>query len=48
MAVGLSRLETMDLPYGELLDLVAVHQIKQEGARLKRATTDDDIIPDVG
>ena len=31
----------------ELLDLIAVHQIKCEGARLKRALSDEDIIPDV-
>lgn len=37
----------LDLPYGELLDLIAVHQIKCEGARLKRALSDEDIIPDV-
>lgn len=48
MAIGLSRTETLDIPYGELLDLIAVYQIKMEGAQLKRALTDSDIIPDVG
>ncbi len=47
MAIGMSREETLDLPYGELLDLIAVYQIKCEGARLKRALSDEDIIPDV-
>lgn len=45
--MGLSRAETLDLPYGELLDLIAVHQIKCEGARLRRAPSDEEIIPDV-
>lgn len=45
--MGLSREETLDIPFGELLDLIAVHQIKTEGARLKRALSDEDIIPDV-
>lgn len=31
MAIGMSREETLDLPYGELLDLIAVYQIKCEG-----------------
>lgn len=44
----MSRMEALDIPYGELLDLIAVYQIKQEGARLKRGMTDDEIIPDVG
>lgn len=47
MAIGLTWTETLDLPYGELLDLIAVHQIKCEGARFKRALSDEDIIPDV-
>lgn len=47
MACGLSRTETLDLPFGELLDLIAVYQIKQEGARLKHVLTDEDIIPNV-
>lgn len=47
LAIGLTREETLDLPYGELLDLIAIHQIKCEGARFKRALSDEDIIPDV-
>ena len=43
----MSREETLDIPYGELLDLIAVHQIKYEGAKLRRVLTDEDIIPDV-
>lgn len=30
LAIGLTRTETLDLPYGELMDLVAIHQIKCE------------------
>jgi len=47
MAIGLTRTETLDLPYGELLDLIAIHQIKCEGAKLRRVLADEDIIPDV-
>ena len=32
--------QTMDLPLGELLDLVAIEQIKHEGARLKHSAGD--------
>lgn len=37
----------MELPFGELLDLIAVQQIKREGAKLHNELSDDDIIPDV-
>lgn len=47
MAAGLSRRETLDSPYGELMDLIAIYQIKCEGARLRRVLNDEDIIPDV-
>lgn len=47
MAAGLSRCETLDSPYGELMDLIAIYQIKCEGARLRRVLNDEDIIPDV-
>lgn len=43
----MSRTEALDIPYGELLDLIAIYQIKYEGARLRRRMTDEDIIPDV-
>lgn len=45
--MGLTRTEALDIPFGELLDLIAVHQIKQEGARPRWATPDEEIIPDV-
>lgn len=47
MAIGMSREETLDIPYGELLDMIAIHQIKCEGAKLRRTMSDEDIIPDV-
>lgn len=47
MRLGLSRTEALDLPFGELQDLIAVQQIKREGARPKHVLTDEDIIPDV-
>lgn len=31
----MTRSETLTLPFGELLDLIAIEQIKREGARLK-------------
>lgn len=48
MACGLSRTETMDMPWGALLDQIALYQINVQGARYKRpSTADEDIIPDV-
>lgn len=47
MAVGLTYTQALDIPFGELLDYVAIEQIKREGFRLHRALTDDEIIPDV-
>lgn len=35
LQIGLSREEALTIPFAELLDLVAVHQIKTEGARQK-------------
>lgn len=37
----------MDLPFGELLDLTAIYQIKHEGAKPRHVLTDEDIIPNV-
>ena len=37
----------MDLPLGDIQDLMAICQIKYEGAQLRRALSDEDIIPDV-
>lgn len=33
--IGMTRDETLSIPYSQLLDLIAVHQIKQEGAEAK-------------
>lgn len=35
LKIGLTYQETLELPYGELLDLIAVEQIKHEGVKLK-------------
>lgn len=40
LKIGLTYDQTMDLPLGELLDLVAIEQIKHEGARLKHSAGD--------
>lgn len=45
--MGLTYNETLDLPLGELRDLIAIEQVKHEGAKLKHVLTDDEIIPDV-
>lgn len=37
----------MDLPFGELLDLISIEQIKHEGMVRRKVLTDEDIIPDV-
>ena len=47
MNVGLSYTQALDIPFGELLDYIAIEQIKREGFRQKYALTDDEIIPDV-
>ena len=47
MRAGLSYSEALDIPFGELLDYVAIEQIKLEGFRLRRPLTDEEIIPDV-
>lgn len=45
--MGLTYEETLDLPLGELLTLIAIEQIKHEGCQRKRILTDEDIIPDI-
>lgn len=35
LMIGMTRDETLSIPYSQLLDLIAVHQIKQEGAEAK-------------
>lgn len=47
MRVGLSHNEALDVPVGELLSLISVEQIKNEGAKLKTDHYDEDIIPDL-
>ena len=47
MAVGLTYDQALDIPFGELLDYVAIEQIKREGFRQRRTLSDDEIIPDV-
>ena len=39
--MGLTRLEALDLPLSVLLDLIAVHQIKTEGAEHKLTKEDE-------
>ena len=45
--MGLTYDQTLDIPFGELQDLIAIQQIKLEGAKRKHILTDDEIIPDV-
>lgn len=48
MACGLTRAEAMASPFGEVQDLAAIYQIKEEGAEFREILTrDEDIIPDV-
>lgn len=47
MQVGLTYDQALDIPMGELLDYIAIEQIKHEGCRLRRILTDDEIIPNV-
>lgn len=36
LRVGLSYDQANDIPFGELLDYVAIEQVKHEGAKLKK------------
>nr|DAK78858.1 MAG TPA: hypothetical protein [Caudoviricetes sp.]DAT96874.1 MAG TPA: hypothetical protein [Caudoviricetes sp.]DAW66578.1 MAG TPA: hypothetical protein [Caudoviricetes sp.] len=47
MSVGLTYTQALDIPFGELLDYIAIEQVKREEFRLRKAMTDDEIIPDV-
>ena len=47
MQVGLTYNQALDIPFGELLDFVAIEQIKHEGFSVSRILTDEDIIPNV-
>ena len=47
LQAGLDYQAVLALPFGDILDLMAVHQIKTEGAQAKQQLTDEDIIPDV-
>lgn len=47
LQVGLTLDETLDLPFGELLDLINIHRIVNGFAKEKREISDDDIIPDI-
>lgn len=40
MKIGLTYKQALSIPHGELMDLVAVEQIKHEGA--KRASSSED------
>ena len=41
MRVGLTYDQAMGIPFGELMDYVAIEQIKCEGAHLKAESDDD-------
>ena len=38
LKIGLERSDILKLPYAEMLDLIAIEQIKHEGAKLKKTT----------
>lgn len=40
LRLGLTYDQTLDLPMGELRDLISVEQIKYEGARLRESDED--------
>lgn len=47
MACGLSRTEAYNIPFGQLQDLTAIYQIKEEGAEYRPVLSrDEEIIPD--
>lgn len=41
LRLGLSYTEALDLPLGELLNLIAIEQYKREGAKLEENEEDD-------
>lgn len=41
MRVGLSYKQVYAIPHGELMDLIAVEQIKHEGAKLKSSEDEE-------
>lgn len=48
MACGLSREEAYNTPFGQVQDLTAIYQIKEEGAEYRPVLSrDEEIIPDV-
>ena len=48
MAAGLTYDQALDIPAGELLDYMAIQQIKREHFKTRRVLTqDEEIIPDV-
>ena len=40
--MGLTYDQALDIPFGELLDYVAIEQIKHEGAKLKNSADETD------
>jgi len=48
MACGLTRSEALASPFGEIQDLAAIYQIKEEGGEYREIVSrDQEIIPDV-
>lgn len=49
--MGLTYDETLDMPIGELLDLIAIEQVKNEGFTFKDIDSDvpydEQVIPDI-
>lgn len=41
MKIGMSYKLTYALPHGELMDLIAIEQIKHEGAKLRRSEEEE-------
>lgn len=48
MACGLTRQEALASPFGEVQDLAAIYQIKNEGCEYREVRSrDEEVIPDV-
>lgn len=48
MACGLSRTEAYNTPFGQIQDLIAIYQIKEEGAEYRPVLNRiEEIFPDV-
>lgn len=47
MRIGLTRLEALYIPFTQLLDLICIQQIKEEGFRYRAPRSNDEQMMDI-